>query len=140
MKTKLLIILLLFWICLSNNSNAQSKWTSAKIISEMNSGQDIIHPTYKHRSFVQINDSIYYWKWDTISSGWKIDSKQINLVYDANNNLISFKTQNWDNSTWMNYSQTNNTYDVNDNKTIELSQIWNDTISIWENSWKITYT
>jgi hypothetical protein len=92
----------------------------------------------EQRSLIQIYDSIYYWIWDTLSIGWQIDEKTIDMVYDDINNLISDKNLKWIGSDWMNYSLDTYTYDVNSNQTSKLSQNWNG--SNWDNWLLNTFT
>jgi hypothetical protein len=73
-------------------------------------------------------DSIYYWHWNTNTIGWNITQyeKDINFVYDANNNLLS-RTQQYVSSAAL----ISFTYDANNNQTSYLSQQWN--CSAWLN-------
>lgn len=106
--------------------------------SEMNPGQDIKHQTPQLPSLIQIYDSIYDWQWDNLNLEWKIKSRSINIIYDANNNLTEGIWQDWGGNTWQNSSKYTNTYDVNNNLTSELYQGWNG--SDWVDLYKFTYT
>jgi len=106
-------------------------------LSEM---QTTISPAKKHspdylktKSLIPLNDSIYNWKWDTLTNGWAIDPlyKTINIVYDASNNLISYIRQIWDSGAWVNYEQLTYIYDANNNKTNGLYEYWDG--SSWVN-------
>ena len=94
----------------------------------------------KAKSLIALMDSVYGWQWDTVPNGWAINPswKDINIVYDANNNLTSGLEQNWNGSAWVNSWQGTLTYDANNNLTSELYQNWNGTT--WVNSWQHTYT
>ena len=94
----------------------------------------------KAKSLIALMDSVYGWQWDTVPNGWAINPswKDINIVYDANNNLTSGLEQNWNGSAWVNSWQGTFTYDANNNLTSELYQNWNGTT--WVNSWQHTYT
>ena len=147
--------------------NKDGIWNTPDISSRMNLVKAIKHQTSEQRDLIQIFDSIHYWQWDTLSIGWKIYAKIINIVYDAENNLISQEYQywngtawmitsqsiftyninnnltselyqNWNDNTWVNYSQYICTYDANNNLTIELYQIWNGIT--WWNSLQYIYT
>lgn len=112
-------------------------------------------------------DSVYNWLWDPLLSGWIIDSKSIEISYDAKNNLTEFVDQVWNGSNWMNsyrytaifdvhndqINYTNqvwngndweneelftSTYDANHHKSTFLYQIWEG--SVWENTFLVTYT
>jgi len=95
-------------------------------------------PELKTKSLIQINDSIYYWQWDTISIGWVIYYKDINIVYDAHNNITSELRKFWNGSAWDNPMLRTYTYDANNNQTSDLQQHWNG--STWGNSFLLTYT
>ena len=96
----------------------------------------------KAKSLIALMDSVYGWQWDTVPNGWAINPswKDINIVYDANNNLTSLLGQNWNGTgtTWVNSWQHTYTYDANNNQTSELYQTWNG--SAWVNSRQSTYT
>jgi hypothetical protein len=114
-----------------------------------------------------INDSIYFWRWDTLSIGWKLSGRTINLLYNSNGDLLYQLSQGWADSiwvnssqfiatwdnnynptnviwiiwndtTWINYSQDIYTYDISNNRLSNLYQKWNDTA--WANMWLSTYT
>ncbi|MFZ4706989.1 MAG: hypothetical protein ACOYMF_13365, partial [Bacteroidales bacterium] len=42
------------------------------------------------RSLIQINDSIYYWNWDTDNYKWELNNKDISIIYNNNNYLTSY--------------------------------------------------
>ena len=65
----------------SINASSQSKYPTL----------DLQHRTAGQRSLIQVYDSIYTWVWDTIGIGWKIDSKITDIIYNANNNMISIR-------------------------------------------------
>jgi len=113
-------------------------WKTSGRYSGRSLGQAIKYQTLKQLSLIPIIDSAYRWEWDTISIGWKIKSKFINIVYDAYNNLISYTGQSWNGSIWENSLQSTSTYDASNNQTSELGQYWNG--SAWENSAQYTYT
>ena len=94
----------------------------------------------KTKSLIALYDSIYHWEWDTLTNGWAGNPyyKEINFVYDANNNLTSELDQNWDGTAWVNNWQYTSTYDANNNLTSTLRQNWSDTA--WVNYWQSTYT
>jgi hypothetical protein len=86
---------------------------------------------------LQLNDSIYTWRWDVDITGWTAVSKIINMSYDANNNLTFFTTQDWDGNAWVNSDQYAYTYDSSSNLTLFTFQDWYG--SVWENSYQYTY-
>ena len=92
----------------------------------------------EHRSLIPIYDSVYNWRWDTLSTGWKIYSKIRDIVYDAKYNVTSYIEQYWIGTAWVNSSKRIYTYDANHNQTSFLSQDWNG--SSWQNNYKYTYT
>lgn len=83
-------------------------------------------------------DSTYYWTWDTISLGWKLYQKKINIGYDAKNNVTSELYQIWKDTVWENSDHGTYGYDVNNNKISELTKTWNG--SAWKNSNQSNYT
>jgi len=114
------------------------EWNTSRIYSEDNAEQVINHQPLKQRKLIQIDDSIYWWQWDTINIGWKINYKYIDMVYDAKKNLTSQLGQSWNGSAWVNSDQYIYVYDANNNEISELSQSWNG--SAWENSLQYIYT
>jgi hypothetical protein len=103
--------------------------------------EDLIkRQTLRPRSLIQINDSTYQWKWDTASTGWKAVSKDINIVYDTSNNMISVLKQHWVGSNWKDSLQYFYSYDANNNNLSAIIQNWNDSLSTWVNSYKQDYT
>src|ERR1017187_7757685 len=88
--------------------------TPSKINSDRNFGQAYKHQTPDQGS-LQLFDSIYYWDWDTISTGWKNYHKSINYVYDSKNNLTSELDQIWNGSLWENSYKRFYAYDANNN-------------------------
>jgi Secretion system C-terminal sorting domain len=106
-------------------------WKTSVIFAENNSSEPIIHRTPQQRLLIQIYDSIYDWGLDTLTNGWKFNTKYTDMVYDANNNLTSETYQIWNGSAWENNEKYTYTYDTNNNRTSELDQSWNG--SVWEN-------
>lgn len=93
--------------------------------AEKYSGQGFRDPqSHESRSLVQLFDSIYYWAWDKLVDGWQYDEKYINIVYDANNNLISEMQQIWEEGVFKNCNQLYYNYDANNRFTGELWQRW----------------
>jgi len=62
--------------------------------------------------------------WDIVINGWNIQAykKTINIVYDANNNLISEIEQTWNGNAWDNFRQYTYIYDANNNRISNLIQ------------------
>jgi len=85
---------------------------------------------------IQVNDSIYHWKY---YSGWVLNFRDIDMVYDANNNLISYLTQYRNGNTWENSTQYTATYDDHNNLTKELKQIWRSSTTL-EDSRQFLYS
>jgi len=151
----LLITLVLINSALSLNAFAQSKYQTSNslenvqgrvehrgcktsfIHSETNFGQTINHRIPEQRSLIQLNDSIYNWRWDTINIGW-IVTKVTNIVYDANYNLTNEMYQYWNGSVWVNHGKNTFSYDANNNQISELIQDWNG--NAWVNFSQKTYT
>ena len=72
-------------------------------------------------------------------SSWE-KSWGYNYEYDNNNNLISETYLNWTDGQWVIREKTTYTYDVNNKVTSELGQEWNTTTSMFENSYRDTYS
>jgi len=158
MKTLYILLISLFLLngALSLNAFAQSKYPSSNslenvrrelrnsgrktsdIHSEINMVQTIKPQKPQQSTVIQKYDSIYYWNWHTVGSIWGLDYKEINMVYDPNNNLISKLRQFRNATAWVNTLLTTNTYDANNNLTSEVYQQWNN--NAWENTDSITYT
>ncbi|MDO9254107.1 MAG: T9SS type A sorting domain-containing protein [Bacteroidales bacterium] len=100
---------------------------------------NIKHQDFAQQSLIRKNDSIYFWKWDTLINGRRINSKEINFCYDANNNEISSLLLKWDGSTWVNYWRYYSTIDVSNKLTNVLTQNWNGNDWINYMQTKITY-
>lgn len=111
---------------------------TTRINTEWNLTQTINNVTPGQHSSIQEIDSIYIWKFDSISDEWKIIYKYIDIVYDANNNLISELGQRWNGSSWMNSLLTTYSFDKNKNQTGITYLDWNG--NTWINSYKITET
>lgn len=120
------------------SSMPRGKWNTQAIHPKINSVSENNHLKSMETSMIQIFDSIYYWKWDTISISWKIDSKDIHKVADANGNFSDFTEQTWNGSTWENSFKYQGTFDANNNYTSETYQNWNG--SAWEIIGKYIYT
>jgi hypothetical protein len=67
-----------------------------------------------------------------------VNSWQTIYTYDANDNLETALSQNWNGNVWVNYCQNIYTYDVNNNETSNLYKTWND--NAWVNNWQDIYT
>jgi len=86
------------------------------------------------RSVIPLYDSIYSWKLN--SAAWDVNTKIIDIVYDANNNLTSEVLQFWNGSTWVDSTKTTYTYTLNNLEASDLYQIRNG--SSWVNNTKDT--
>jgi hypothetical protein len=113
-------------------------WRTSDIRSERKFEQALRHQTLQQRDLIQIFDSIYFWQWDTLSIGLKIYYKNINMAYDASNNLTRYTGQSWNGSIWVNNWQCTSTYDANNNQTSFIGQGWNG--SDWANQNQYIYT
>ena len=99
----------------------------------------LIHQTHQADSYIAVYDSDYTWAWDTNSENWSNNQafqKEINYVYDAHHNPISYTEQNWNGSTWVNYAQTTQNFNAGNFETAELLQLWSG--SAWVNNQLIT--
>jgi Secretion system C-terminal sorting domain len=110
------------------------EWKTSAIHSEINLGRATNLQMFKQPSLIQLFDSVYQWQWDSLNTGWKIESKVINIVYDVKNNMTSYIEKNWNGTAWVNFSQYIYTYDANNNQTSNLSQTWNG--NDWENDFQ----
>jgi len=115
-----------------------TKCEPPEIYTELTSQNIIKHHPYQQHSLIQIYDSLYYWRWDTITIGWKISSKAIDMVYDGNNNLISNITQQFNSISWVNSYKYTNIYDASNNLINETGYLWTGTD--WMNSNQNIYT
>jgi hypothetical protein len=71
--------------------------------------------------------SINHWKMET---GWKIYSRDTDMVYDAGNHLIGYATQLRSDNTWKKYRQYTAAWDGNNRLTYELNQIWQGAVTL----------
>jgi hypothetical protein len=108
------------------------------ICSIINSARTANHQPLTPRELIMILDSIYTWQWDTLSTGWKIGIKYIDMAYDAKHNLTGYRGLSWNGSGWENSFKITFTYDASNNQTSYLSQRWDSTA--WVNSWLYSYT
>ena len=93
----------------------------------------------KPQSTVYLLDSAKAWGLDTTAMVFnQIVSKELNFVYDANNNNTSYVWQGWNGTALVNGNQSTYTYDVNNNQTSYLQQGWSGTA--WVNQYLSTYT
>jgi len=106
--------------------------------ADMISGKINTPQTHKPQDLIQIFDSVYEWQWDTVSVGWTIAYKTLNIVYDVKYNMTSYTGQSWDGIAWENSSKCTSTYDANNNETSFRYETWNGTT--WENYSKNNYT
>lgn len=96
------------------------------------------HKKNKLRDLIQIYDSIYGWRWDTLSAGWKHGYRYIDMVYDTKHNLTSNICQQFNNNSWINYYKNLNIYDASDNLINETAYLWIG--SDWLYSYQNIYT
>jgi hypothetical protein len=127
----------------SNSENSKTRLQNIGLhnylnISKINSGQVLNLLKDSQHSPTQLVDSVYQWKWDLTSDGWKIDMKTIDMVYDTKNNLTSEKGQKWNGAAWVDSTKSTYTYDANNNPASILIKSW--TGSAWENSKQINTT
>lgn len=73
----------------------------------------------------QLMDSIYILQWDTVHSVWSYSQKTYSMVYDANNNLISYLEDLYSQNAWEKYNQWIITFDENNDETKEIIKRWN---------------
>ena len=107
--------------------------TASSVQSELNLERVIKSQNLEQPSLYQEYDSIYFWVWDTIV-GWKVGSRYINMVSDANHNLTYFIVQGLNAGVWVNFLQENKTYDSHNNLTNYLEKKWN--VTDWGNNAK----
>lgn len=83
---------------------------------------------FKTKSLISLNDSIYEWRWDTLSDGWNPFNKTIDITYDVNNNYTGETDQRWNGTAWINSWQYTYTFDIHNNQISEIDQIWKDAV------------
>ncbi|MCX6269479.1 MAG: T9SS type A sorting domain-containing protein [Bacteroidetes bacterium] len=106
--------------------------------SEPNSSLFADNLTFNERELMQIIDSMYRWRWDTLGNGWQLGNKYIDLVYNAKNYLTSYIGQTWNGSAWRNVSKALITYDAYNNQTSNIDLSWDG--ATWVNSNQYLYT
>jgi hypothetical protein len=125
-------------VALSINAFAQNNRPTSGINSDRIPGQTLKSQTPNQGSLIQIFDSVYLWKLDSLNNGWNIYLRTIKMAYDINNNLTSCITQSSNGSAWINYYHYTYTYDAHHNQTSKLYQEWNG--SAWVNMFQYFYT
>jgi hypothetical protein len=154
---------------IGENKSSKSVWESqSDTLNILKNLEQIFKlQSQKQDLLVQINDSIYHWKWDKISNEWVLNYKEMNLVYNTKFKLVYNITQEWDGARWVNKNQNSytfndrnqgtslliqkwdgcnwknqlllsNDYDSNNNLSHSFTQPWNG--FSWKNSVKQTYT
>ena len=107
--------------------------TRNTIQEKVRSGLDI-------NSLIPIIDSIYGWEFDTLIGLWYLYPyrRMVDIGYDANNNLVSYVSENFNGAVWVKSNKYTDTYDINNNKITSLTQSWGGTA--WVNDYQDVYT
>jgi len=122
-----------------NSGHQQSNLQHPSVIySPSNPNQGMNHSSRDLFGLEQRFDSIYMWQWDSLSLAWQVQSKFIDILYDANNYPTSFTGQLWNVSSWDNYLQLYFTYDANGNQTLAGFRQWTGTS--WQDFFQTVYT
>ncbi len=118
------------------NLKAQSKqaFHGAQNFHNVNSGNR--HFTKYAAS--ALYDSIYYWTFDTTASAWDFNAKEVKIIYNAGNKISSQLVQNWNGSSWINFTIDTFYYNSNTIDTADIEQAWTGTK--WENEYWYSYT
>jgi hypothetical protein len=100
------------------------------------------NPNVKLKSAtVEMYDSIYYWKWDTLTANWDLNpyEKTISFEYNASGNELSETTQTFNtrSAKWENYQNMIYAYDSKNNPTGYVTMSWDTISGIWENYNKV---
>ena len=107
--------------------------------SVWNFEQSVHQQSQNQRDLIHITDSNYHWLWDTLTAGWRLNGRLINMVYDDHYNLLSFTGQVRSSDTeWRNFYHRINTYDARNNLVNIIFQYWNG--NSWVNSIQNTFT
>lgn len=129
-----------------NNSRNTYTYTNnlitERINSDWNSGTSTWDNDFRYvYSYDANGNEITYRSDDWVAGSWVFLNKNTQ-TYNANNLVVNYLSQNWDNvgSAWINDSQSNYTYDANGNNTSYISQNWNSGTSTWVNSYRSEYT
>jgi len=110
---------------------------SSRIYSNLSAKIDSKYDDFVQQSIKEKYDSIYTYVWDSLINRWKIDTREMNICYDANNNWIGGFIEKWDGSVWVNSIQYLSTYNTYNNLTNDLTLKWNG--SIWINYQQFKY-
>lgn len=86
---------------------------------------------------VQLNDSIYQWKWDTFANDWTLFAKNTDITYNQLGSITNYTTQLLTGSNWVNSVQIQWTYDQNNYPSTYVYRIWNGTS--WAFSFRYLY-
>src|ERR1035438_7134583 len=88
--------------------------------TDRNLGQPFNHQASNPSTLIPLYDSIFKWQWDSLSNGWKIYSKTVNMVYDDYHNLTSGITQHWNGNVWVNSEKNSYSFDAHNNEITKL--------------------
>jgi len=87
---------------------------------------------------IQRYDSIVFWKWDTFTNDWRLNSRHVDFEVLPDNKLLSYKAQLWDGIAWKDNLRYRNEYDTRGNLIYTETMRWSG--GAWMNSTNKTYT
>lgn len=87
---------------------------------------------------IQKYDSIVFWKWDTFTYDWRMNSRHVDFEMLPDNKLLSYKAQLWDGMAWKDNLRYRNEYDTRGNLIYTETMRWSG--GSWMNSTNTTYT
>ncbi|MCX6269477.1 MAG: T9SS type A sorting domain-containing protein [Bacteroidetes bacterium] len=108
------------------------------VYSEMNSTHFTDNQMLNHRELMQIWDSIFSFQWDTLTDGWQLGYKYIDMVYNAKHYLTNYLWQAWNGTAWENSVKVTYTYNAYNLQTSFLGQRWD--AAAWVNASQYLYT
>jgi hypothetical protein len=99
---------------------------------------DFTHPSREVLGLIQRFDSIYMWGWDTLGAKLTLESRIVDITYNADNYPLSLTFEAWDGGTWVKNLQFVYTYDANNNQTSLLFRTWDG--AAWTDYFQTQYT
>lgn len=157
MKNVLLLILVAWSIVAfaqNEKPGAFKQVPSNDFINTFQPGPDELEPTRLDEGFnvgnqtsrytelitppIQSYDSIVFWKWDTFTYDWRLNSRHVAFEMLPDNKLLSYKAQLWDGIAWKDNLQYRNEYDTRGNLIYTETMRWSG--GAWINSTKKIYT
>ncbi len=87
-------------------------------------------------SEVTLNDSIYFWVWDTINLAWSPSVKITDMEYNDEQELKLYTISLWEGGQWNKRNRHALQFDDDHKLLFELEQVWSESTGEWINVYK----